>query len=1495
MRTRRSRGVTSSSRDPLYLEEHRAPTSSTIDGLLALLEPQRDEDNRPAKRRKVGTEDHQLESVTINKSSIYLISNISADKRVADRIQHTAVQDLVGIRISKAQDNAGHTSKADDNQVVHILPLGKVSSTKTPAAFATAPSQGQTISQDARLALEIASTVDHRSNPAGRGRLWTQIDLTLEPCAGENEFMQQVIRLDLMIKINITESLEWVPQISTRHPKLATVIQRYFSKAKNVREKTTWTPQDFYLNTHIPTKSDDDESILTLDILETELFPFQKRAVKWLLQREGVYWSTSRKLKALDHASSAHDVPYSFRYIPGACLAHEKPISARKHITTTVTNSSDGFFWSDLFMIAAKNLNHFRHVVELKGGILAEEMGLGKTVEMTALISLHTRDMHRAILEEYRDLYSKELVKSIKTTLIITPPSILQQWMKELNRHAPNLKVMHYQGIKSYAGAMTSESLLETMSRCDVVLTTYGVLSSEIHYTKLPPDRSMRRAPVRPRAKSPLVLASWWRVCLDEAQMVESGVSNAAQVARLIPRVNAWGVTGTPIRKDVSDLLGLLCFLRLEPYATLRYYWDSLISFHKDSFKELFGQIAMRHTKHIVRHELKLPGQQRYVITLPFTPIEEQYYKSLFEQMCEEVGVDTKGAPLQDDWDPEASMVIESMRAWLQRLRQTVLHPEVGGRNRRALGTKGGPLRTVEEVLEVMLEQSEISIRARQRDLLISKLKRGQYYENSPRVQEALDLWTEVRNHAAELVADSRQQLALEIRRLQRSGKLKASDDSGDGSSADDGADLGSEQRKRLGVFKNRLRAVLEVEHMAVFFQTNAYFQIKSNEEMTGKNSEDFKSLQKLEDDGYELAKSIRKEILQEISQRASRYMSKLSMVAAMQSFVELPTVPEITLKGGIESRGIVGRLNSLGEALDAQANQFDEWREEVIQLLLKPLVDEEDEVDLTGDEYENSTKTQDTMVALITALRTVIEDRHEALTGQPNILINGEAKAALRLAEGGEGPAPERLIELLKARDEIKPLHELGSLRAVAAELRNSLLSLNVDSDDGNVRARNEYALLDKGRTKVNAILQDQTKAVERLRQEIELLTRGMNIRLEFYRQLQQVSDMVAPLEEPDWKIHDRYLIDEDKFSKRISADQIRRRYLLHLQSDTGDEVRKCVICLDQIETGSLTICGHQFCKDCMLHWWRHHKTCPTCKQKLKLADLQDISYKAKKAKVAEEVVTTAAPASSSTKSTPIYSQIANRTLLAIQDIELPGQSFGTKIDTIARHIIWLRESDPGAKSIIFSQFKDFLDVLVRALRSFRIGHSSIDRFGGIQAFKEDPAIECFLLHGKAQSSGLNLVVASHVFLCEPLINTALELQAIARVDRIGQQQKTSVYLYLVQDTVEEAIYEISVKRRMAHLGSIEGESKEDVNVLEGTIEDANSAELQTANIAAMVVKGKGGGEFVDKEDLWSCLFGNANKQDTSMRVGAEVDETLRGHLAAEAAEARASTFASQ
>jgi len=305
-------------------------------------------------------------------------------------------------------------------------------------------------------------------------------------------------------------------------------------------------------------------------------------------------------------------------------------------------------------------------------------------------------------------------------------------------------------------------------------------------------------------------------------------------------------------------------------------------------------------------------------------------------------------------------------------------------------------------------------------------------------------------------------------------------------------------------------------------------------------------------------------------------------------------------------------------------------------------------------------------------------------------------------------------------------------------------------------------------------------------------------------------------------------------------------------------------------------------------------------CKKKLISADLHEITYKPQELSIqAEEVQSPTqertSPSSKSTKSA-IYSEISKSKLAEIKNIDLDGPSFTTKVDTLARHLIWLRESDPGAKSIIFSQFKDFLEVLARAFERFRIGYSSIDKPNGIEKFKQDPSVECFLLHARAHSSGLNLVNASHVFLCEPLLNTALELQAIARVDRIGQQQETNVWLYLVDGTVEGSIHQLSLKRRMEHIGqrlmSRKGKAKASstAEILDTNLEEANSLELQQASLSGLLAKGGKGGEMIQEKDLWDCLFGTVSQkpaertlENSDLMFNAEVSRHLRAEAAQE------------
>ncbi|RNJ53993.1 hypothetical protein D7B24_001018 [Verticillium nonalfalfae] len=1060
----------------------------------------------------------------------------------------------------------------------------------------------------------------------------------------------------------------------------------------------------------------------------------------------------------------------------------------------------------------------------VRGGILSEEMGLGKTLEIIGLILLHRRQP--ANEDSYLHFNNERLVKS-GATLIVCPESLRQQWMDELERHAPHLLVSYYPGRAQFRN-QTEEEVFRNMAAHDVIVTTYKTLTAEIHYATKPPERSRRREREYERPKSPLTQISWWR----------------------------------PL------------------------------------FHNLFHDIAIRHTKKLVRDELELPAQKRFVITLPFTAVEEQHYQSIFAEMAEVCDVDLDGNPMLADWDPKRYE--EAMRTYLNRLRQAALHPEVGVQNRRALGHRAGPLRTVDEVLTAMIEQSDASIRTEQRAYFTARLNHGQLLENGPLVKEALVIWDQTRREVEEVVGKCRQELDAAMNAAKRTISENGSVSNTNGTCDEDVVEGLDEYQAspEVGEALMRLRSALEVQHRAIFFCANARFQIKSNRDFTEPDSAEFSALQKLEEEGYETAKGVRREILSENHRKATKAMRKLGNDAVSQNFVTIPELIPNPVKG-LESATVVEKVEELYGFLNLQANLIDEWREVIVGLLLQPLVDEENETETTGDEFVNSTAIQEQLMVHVQVLRATIADRQDAISGLQNMLVKHETQTTKALAMDGEGPAPKTLIELLDVRNKVKPsLEKHGCLRGAIGELRALAARLPPHEPGKDSRANMEHAVVNRQIKDIQAQIQAQTKASQRLERECDEFTNAMNLRLDYYRQLQAISDSVDVYEGPKTQdILAKWVNAAETAHRKLSSAEAKQRYLVSLRdggASKANEPKMCIICQTDFTIGVLTVCGHQFCKHCLMLWFKAHHNCPMCKRKLKITDLHTITLKPRELTLHTEDVPTSTPGkkrSAAHNKSAIYSEFGADKLAQIRDVDLEGPPLTTKVDSIVRHLLWLRESDPGAKSIVFSQYRDFLQVIGSALSRSRIGYTSIDKPNGVQRFKEDAGLECFLLHGRAQSSGLNLVNASHVFLCEPLLNTAIELQAIARVDRIGQQHETTVWLYLIEGTVEESIYNLSVKRRLQHLSSVtKGKSKDSTpDVLEPTLEAANTFEMENASLSKLMSKDRSAGEAVDKEDLWECLFGHvARAANSESREERGENPAVMNLLAAEAAESR-------
>lgn len=270
-----------------------------------------------------------------------------------------------------------------------------------------------------------------------------------------------------------------------------------------------------------------------------------------------------------------------------------------------------------------------------RGGILADEVGLGKTVELMALMAAHEAEPAAAAprhaswqlscgditvdaplppsavphpaptrpsMEEAarcqlpdprgdrgrllgwaqaalprvrrggRSLYLS------RASLIVAPTNLLRQWQREIRRHAPSLTVVLYGGSRH----PDAPGILP-MAAADVVLVDYAVLTAEAGdpagpqpEARVKTDRGTGESRLIRPPLSPLLQVSWWRLVLDEAQAVSGTTRKAAAMASQLDAAHRWFVTGTPVAAGgVRDLAGALHFLGM-PFAR-RAAFDDLL------------------------------------------------------------------------------------------------------------------------------------------------------------------------------------------------------------------------------------------------------------------------------------------------------------------------------------------------------------------------------------------------------------------------------------------------------------------------------------------------------------------------------------------------------------------------------------------------------------------------------------------------------------------------------------------------------------------------------------------------------------------------------------------------------------------------------------------------------------------------------------------------------------------------------------------------------
>ncbi|CAM9711741.1 unnamed protein product, partial [Chrysoparadoxa australica] len=268
--------------------------------------------------------------------------------------------------------------------------------------------------------------------------------------------------------------------------------------------------------------------------------------------------------------------------------------------------------------------------------------------------------------------------QACKATLIVCPAPILMQWKSEIEKHIDTgvVKVGVYEGVQRHVQSRSFGMLSPVhLASYDVVLTTYDVLRDEVHHTGTS-SKSLRSAKRYRVVPSPLPALKWWRVAIDEAQMVESTTSQAAEMALLLPAQLRWCISGTPIgRGNLDDLYGLLLFIRMQPFNN-RAWWahglreaaEKRLPGGMERLMAVLSQVLWRTTKKCVLAQLDLPDQREEIQELHFSSIERHNYERLFKIASAAL------ASRRGKDDDEAMINVPE----LQTLRQACCHPEVG-------------------------------------------------------------------------------------------------------------------------------------------------------------------------------------------------------------------------------------------------------------------------------------------------------------------------------------------------------------------------------------------------------------------------------------------------------------------------------------------------------------------------------------------------------------------------------------------------------------------------------------------------------------------------------------------------------------------------------------------------------------------------------------------------------------------------------------------------
>ena len=150
------------------------------------------------------------------------------------------------------------------------------------------------------------------------------------------------------------------------------------------------------------------------------------------------------------------------------------------------------------------------------GGILADDMGLGKTLQTIAML-----------------LAVKTKEKKKKLNLVVAPTSVVRNWEREIQKFAPKLTTVVWQGSKRFDREAE-------LADADVMITSYALLRRD--------EELLQKLDFR-------------YAILDEAQHIKNPASHTARAAKKIESERRLALSGTPIENRLSEMWSIFDFV----------------------------------------------------------------------------------------------------------------------------------------------------------------------------------------------------------------------------------------------------------------------------------------------------------------------------------------------------------------------------------------------------------------------------------------------------------------------------------------------------------------------------------------------------------------------------------------------------------------------------------------------------------------------------------------------------------------------------------------------------------------------------------------------------------------------------------------------------------------------------------------------------------------------------------------------------------------------